>query len=289
MNEIYFDHNGYTFLKAQLPIEPVKGEGDIILPMLKIPMRFHYDGESRYKNILPLELHGRLQIGQQLLAFSKPCKFNIELNDQQRDWVMEIIIPLSLSGIEYIESARNGDLNLTILLELQFLYYRKTNSILSNGVSNTTANFTIPQSEWINNVLPGIGFNKKMLIELLIPEIEENNLAKDSILSLDKARHHFNQGQYDDAVAKCRMALEPFFEKTDSNGKSRKVFKDNWKQQLGESTYTWLTDTARAITVASNKPHHSPKEHYDRNESQLILITTTSIVSFITSAIESEA
>jgi hypothetical protein len=90
-------------------------------------------------------------------------------------------------------------------------------------------------------------------------------------------------------VAKCRVALDPFFElekKVETIGGEQTVsrvpvLRRSCETRLGQATYVWLSSALRAIKEAANPVHHSPSAHYDQLESQLILTNTTAFVAYV--------
>jgi hypothetical protein len=107
-----------------------------------------------------------------------------------------------------------------------------------------------------------------------------------SYKALQQAQERHKIGLYDDAVAKCRVALDPFFEmveKADEKGVVRRVpeLQRSWQSKLGEATYRWLNDTFGAIREAANPTHHSPSIHYDQMESLMILSITAAVLSYV--------
>jgi len=151
----------------------------------------------------------------------------------------------------------------------------------------------ISQSDWIEHVLPGIGYGKIHIVEFPAVPLESCQALDHSFQSLKQAEEKHRLGYYDDAVGKCRMALEKFFDLVSvdpSHTESRKipVLKKSWEKKMGKATYDWLNSTLGAIKDASNPPHHSPNPHYDQLESQMILAITTAVVAYVARASETE-
>ena len=153
--------------------------------------------------------------------------------------------------------------------------------------------FQIPQSDWVERVLPNIGYGKVHLLEFPAAPLEACAALDHSFKALKQAEEKHRLGFYDDAAGKCRLAIEPFFdyEPVDPiHPDSRKipVLKKSWEAKLGKATYDWLKTTLGSIKDASNPPHHSPNEHYSQLDSQMILAITTAVVAYITRTIKPE-
>lgn len=69
----------------------------------------------------------------------------------------------------------------------------------------------VPASEWVNRVLPGLGFNRLHLIEVTVPD-EGSFLGKadaEKIMRLfNESLENFNLGRYKETVQRCRDIFE---------------------------------------------------------------------------------
>ena len=143
----------------------------------------------------------------------------------------------------------------------------------------------IPQSVWIGQFLPRVGYGTVHIIELPAVPVSACQLFSHSFEALKQAQELHKIGLYDDAVAKCRVALEPFYERgevQDADGKTRPIpiLKKCWEGRLGKATYDWLAASLGALKDVSNKPHHSPNLHFDQLESQMLLSIMTALVAY---------
>ncbi len=153
--------------------------------------------------------------------------------------------------------------------------------------------FQIPQSDWIERVLLGIGHGKVHIVEFPATPLEACAALDHSFKALKQAEEKHRFGFYDDAAGKCRLAIEPFFdhESVDANNpESRKipVLKKHWETKLGKATHDWLKATLGSIKDAANPPHHSPNEHYSQLDSQMILAVTMAVVAYIARNVKPE-
>jgi hypothetical protein len=144
---------------------------------------------------------------------------------------------------------------------------------------------TIPRTTWIDRVLPNTGVGVVHLIELSAVPIESCQAFKHSFDALQQAQTLHSQGYYDEAVSKCRIALEPFFDHlpvdpTHKDSRKIPVLKKSWETKLGKVTYVWLNSTLGAIKDAANPTAHSPKSHFDQFESQMLQAITTTLIAY---------
>lgn len=153
--------------------------------------------------------------------------------------------------------------------------------------------FLVTQSDWIERVLPNVGFGKVHIVEFPATPLETCATLDNSFKALKQAEEKHRLGFYDDAAGKCRLAIEPFFDHEPADpaqSESRKipVLKKSWETKLGKATYDWLKATLGSIKSAANPPHHSPNEHYGQLDSQMILAVTTAVVAYIARTVNPE-
>jgi hypothetical protein len=144
---------------------------------------------------------------------------------------------------------------------------------------------TVPRSAWVERVLRQVGYGTVHVVELPAVPLENWQGLKHSYDALKQAQERHFHGLYDDAVGKCRLALEPFFDHVavdPTHKESRKVpvLKKAWELKLGKATYDWLNGALVAIKDAANRTHHSPNAHYSQLDSQMIQAVTTAVISY---------
>jgi len=103
--------------------------------------------------------------------------------------------------------------------------------------------------------------------------------------ALQQAQELHKIGLYDEAVGKCRVALDKFFEHEEKTGDDNKIRRvpilaKSWEKKLGKCTYDWLNNSLAVLKEAANKSHHSPNAHYDQFDSQMIIAITTTLVAY---------
>ena len=153
-------------------------------------------------------------------------------------------------------------------------------------VLHLAEDMTIPRDVWISIVLPQVGYGVVHVLEFPAAPLEACMELKGSFDAMKQAQERHRIGMYDDAVGKCRVALDPFFElieKPDDKGVVRRIprLQKSWETKLGEATYGWLNGAFGAIKEAGNKNHHTAQAHYDQAESQMILVITAAVLSFV--------
>jgi hypothetical protein len=219
-----------------------------------------------------------------------------EFRDLGRN-LLNVEVPLDQNRLAVIERERNGgDVRLRLefeliadeLIELKRIPDRAGHPAGVWGLMNhhrlyAKPEIVIPQSIWLKQILPNTGYGTIQIIELPVVPVGKSSRFKTACDALLQAQQFHAKGYYDDAVGKCRLALEPFFE---DNEERKKILKRSWETRLGKATYDWLNASFLAIKNPTNKPHHSPNPHYLRLDSQMLLSVTTALVVYAIEALE---
>jgi len=285
-------------VEARIEGNNVQSNGGVLYPRLIIPLKLDVKGMAKkYKDdIYAVQLgdvHGELIVGGQKISDCISYQLNQLVYDFDHDQHVYLEFPLNAQTLEWIEQQRQGSMQGLVRIKISCLSLGKERgapdepkppvafrdaSIISGEIP-----FTIPDTQWREKVLPGLGYGKVIAIELPAVPIESIQAMEHSYKALEQAQKQFQLGHYDEAVGKCRVALEPFFEMVEKDSEpSKKIpkLKKSWETKLGESTYRWLDESLGAIKVAANKPHHSPNVHFDRLGAQMLIMVTTALISY---------
>jgi hypothetical protein len=244
----------------------------------------------------------------QKIADSRPISLNRVIQGHQAYWGDEYLnfeFPLDARRIEAIERQRQGG-SLQFRLDVQILV-DEYGALPAHAESKRPPlwglcavqrlmlqeAFQVPQTDWIERVLPNVGYGKVHIVEYPATPLEGCAALDHSFKALKQAEEKHQLGFYDDAAGKCRLAIEPFFDHepidpTHPASKKIPVLKKHWETKLGQATHDWLKATLGSIKEAANPPHHSPNEHYSQLDSQMILALTTAVVAYIARTIRPE-
>lgn len=210
---------------------------------------------------------------------------------------VQLEIPMDRTRLALINRLRNGgDVTLRFDLELlvdELVEVARVPDTLRPSVwglverhhTQGKLTATIPRSTWLEQVLPGTEFAKVHIVELPAIPIDTCSDLKVSFDALQQAVKLEGMDFHNEAVAQCRIALEPFFETVqvpDGSGgtKPRRVLKAAWQTRLGQRTYDWLSGSFLAVNQATNQPHHPSSSGFDQMEAQMLLMITTALVSY---------
>lgn len=301
MNVTWNATNTGLKFEASINTANISGVGATIYPRLVFQVKLNISEEIGW------HLRGKVQAwsigtmtGELLIGFEKITDIKTySLNsrrlggqDYSPDEYLNIEIPLDTRQIEWLEQHRAGksfEAKLKINLQVQMFGSNAHTPNFPFGLLDTSIvqgeiPFIVPDTQWREQVLPGLGYGKVMVVELPAVSLESCKALEHSFKALENAQKQFNLGLYDETAGSCRVALEQFFEqvpKDEGSDKTIPKLKASWETRLGAATYQWLDAALGAIKVPTNKPHHSPHNHFDRLDAQMLLMITTALVSYV--------
>lgn len=294
-----FSINGWsTQSNIFLEVDRISGAGGPEYPRLIIPVEFTLrpsegGGKIKVYSLLWLKcgLHiENIKIGE---GFSEPIvEYSLPYRSQRQ---ISIEIPFDLYRIEKIEERRRDDIQFRLLGSALVAEYP---SVFSAGpgsyeqlecrrdIENFTKGhfditFTIPQSHWVDKILPNLGYGKVKLIEIPIPEKIVPDTFKNALEELVQAQDYFIQGDYDKTVEHCRNALEPLKNLLPEIKALLTNSKYEWVAEVGHATHDWIDKIYKKTRDVSSIPHHLPSiGNFNRFEAQAILMVTIALLSY---------
>jgi hypothetical protein len=288
-------------VEANINVENVQGLGSSVLPRIYFQVKLSIGEEvgSHFRGKIQAwsfgMLTGELIVGgHEKIADIKPYSVNhVRLASQNyaTEINLNIEIPLDAKRIEWLEQKRAGksfEAKLHIDFQVQSFGANQHTADFPCGlmdISNIQGDipFTVPDTQWREKVLLGLGYGKVLVVELPAVSLESCAVLEHSFKALENAQKQFSLGLYDETAGSCRVALDQFFEqvkKEEGSDKTIPKLKKSWETKLGAATYQWLDTALGAIKEAANKPHHSPHSHFDRLDAQMLLMITTALVSY---------
>jgi hypothetical protein len=285
---------------ASVNIENVQGIGGSVLPRIFFQVRLNISDEHGWHLRDQVQawsfgiLTGELLIGNEKVADIKTYSLNNMRSGKQdypTEFTLNIEASLDARRIEWLERKRAGksfEAKLHIDLQVQIFGRNQHTPDFAFGLMSVPSIYgdiplVVPDTQWRERVLPGLGYGKVMVVELPAVSLESCAVLEHSFKALENAQKQFSLGLYDETAGSCRVALEQFFEpadKGDGSGKMVPKLKKSWEPSLGAATHQWLDDALSAIKDSTNKPHHSPHNHFDRLGAQMLMMITTALVSY---------
>jgi len=243
-----------------LEVDRISGFGGPEYPQLHIPIEF---------TLRPAEDRGEIKAYSLLWLRSSLHIENVKIGEGFPEPIAEyswpylsprqisIEIPLDHYRIEKIEERRQGDIQFrlsgsALIAEHPSIAkagpneqqeYRTDVENFTTGNFNIT--FSIPQSHWVDKILPGFGYGKVKLIEVPIPEKIVPDTFQKALTELQESQRYFVEGDYDKVVAHCRSALQliPEARSIDLSGIDKPSFNDKVREFLKQNLSTFLTNS----------------------------------------------
>jgi hypothetical protein len=276
--------------------DQIFGRNDFAGGTIMVPFKIEFSGSIMTGNRFlesaeTLILKGELRTEKGLRVSENTILENYRISNNQKAFESQFQFSFSNDVIYKIESERKGDLMLSLSIVIEAVLYEGmtfSNSQQRNFISGINkggghVQFQIPQSVWINKILPQIGHDSFRLIEIpsmshLIPG--EYSL---SICELEEAKKYFLLGEYDKTVAHCRSALDPFKAQKDELRtfiKSKSEF--SWVNEVLTATDEWLNKLVKSTSHFTSKAHHIPSTgHFGRSEAEIIMMVTVALIAYI--------
>ena len=296
-------------IEASVNIENVQGIGGSVLPRIYFQVKLNISDEIGWHLRDQVQawsfgiLTGELLIGHEKFADIKSYSLNNMRSGKQdypTEFNLNIEAPIDARRIEWLERQRAGksfEARLHIDLQVQIFGSNQHTPNFAFGLMSVPSIYgdiplTVPDTQWRERVLPGLGYGKVMVVELPAVSLESCAALDHSFKALENAQKQFSLGLYDETAGSCRVALDQFFEqvkKEEGSDRTIPKLKTSWETRLGTATHQWLDAALGAIKEASNKPHHSPHNHFDRLGAQMLLMVTTALVSYAAQQLSGEA
>lgn len=292
------------FIVAEVDLSPqgIYGTGSIESPLLIVNLRMNFrcPKDQSIGCLDYRELRCRLSVFDSThIGWSLPTHLRkpVRAGEQWKDDHVLVQFPLDKLRLDLVNRLRKGgDINLRFSVDLDADELVQVGEIKDKfrpwvwGLRerhqlHSDLSVVIPRSHWVERVLPGTGCGQVHFIELPAIAVETCEGMKASFEALKQAQKLESEGYYDEAVGKCRIALEPFFEyvdKPNAKGEKKKVpvLKASWETRLGKATYDWLNASLVAVKQATNEAHHLSSSSFGQMEAKMVITVTTALVAY---------
>lgn len=303
----------YSIAEAEISEVDVTGAGGSIAPQIWVPVRLTvaHRGMQPRGGLEIVSLTGRIWTVDGPLAAASPVNIAFIVPqgyDGYKDQHSYLEFPVDAARIDALEKIRAGG-DISFRLEV-VLYVNKLHALNQRPPNQPRAEIIwgyvqphklflqtelkIPRDIWISRVLRNVGYGVVQVIELPAAPLEACASLGHSFKALQQAQEMQKIGLYDEAVGKCRVALDKFFEyeeKTGEDGKTKKVpvLVKSWETKIGKATYDWLNATLGTLKGAANRAHHSPNQHFSQLDSQVIIMITVGMVAYVARTSKADA
>jgi len=143
----------------------------------------------------------------------------------------------------------------------------------------------IEMSQWVETILPGLGYNQLRLVELhLPPALPGHNAAS---VEFDKARLAFDQRRYSECVAACRGLVSMWNSLLGATGTNQMgdVVGNKLDWPTDDKRRTFITKTWVATLDMVNLSHHPEgqpdPQYFSAQETRLLFLQVAALSEFL--------
>jgi hypothetical protein len=145
----------------------------------------------------------------------------------------------------------------------------------------------IEQSKWSRDVLPGLGYDRLRLMELIFPPALPGHPS--AAKQFDQARRAIDQRRYGDSILACRGLLNMWEKQLGATKKNRvaEVIAHARGWQDGDVRRDLLDVLWKEVGDIANAPHHPEgnvdAEIFDARDARLVLLLTAALSEYVES------
>jgi HEPN domain-containing protein len=224
------------------------------------------------------EVHGLLYAAKQpadpgvpLLPFQPNPP--TQAQNLQYAFSLPLVFELTHAYVRYLEDfRRQTQPNANMMLKVQL--WGKIMRTSKDGNGNSVREFSyfttsgypetpirIPRSDWLDTILPSLGYDKILLVEVPLPQHPTaSEELKEAIQYLEQARDSLKHEKYKPAVQHCRQAKEVLIKR--SGG----ALKDLLVPLIGNTKTKAVDDTLLAFKDLYEASSHAPRPNEERVE-----------------------
>jgi hypothetical protein len=197
-------------------------------------------------------------------------------------------IPLELTTIARIENDRAGaDLRVQLTFKLLFALHTANGLPSFHSGRVDGLNFAIPRSQWVDHLLPGLGYRGLEILEIRYGSGLIALALPTSVKEIQEAKKCLSEGYFDKSAVHCRKAIETILDSRpsplDPTAKFRqrvdafitdnvKVDDQEAKLLAGQMQLIW--------EVTSPAAHSGPVHVFKRADADFILRATMALIEY---------
>jgi hypothetical protein len=199
-------------------------------------------------------------------------------------------IPLDLTTVGRIEQSRPGELKAALKFRPLLAIHSQDGAVREFEVGRVDGiAFAIPKSQWVEQLLPQLGYGRLELLEVRISESVRPEGLPQSVQELRLAHKYLNEGDWEKAVEQCRKALEAIPESRNLQlppgrtfaAKVDTLIHEHLKASLEEKQAKLIAEEMKLIWDLSSKAAHpSPPGYFKRPDAEFLVRNTMALVEY---------
>ena len=303
-SNVGFDSGGYI-AKISFEVQNVHALGGPEFPKLMFnldlrlsPLKTFSQPEKPGHPLTWLFLSGEFCSPEQRAVANFRDEVNLYADaSQSPETQFRLDIPLDLMTVERIEQSREGDLRAALNLRALFAVH------ISGGIAVQkfeTARvepiiFTIPKSQWVEKLLPQLGYGRLELIEVHISDGMRVEGFPKAAQEIREARAYLANGDWEKAVAHCRNTLEAILDSrplqlppaSKFSFKADTLIGEYLAPKLGEKQSKLLAEEMKLLwEICSKAAHPNPPDYFKRADANFIVRNTMAILEYVSGLLD---
>jgi hypothetical protein len=300
----------------------IRGEGGALHPQLVMPLKFDLNNYPSESMLAVCRVKATLGPGQNVFAQDALCRPIVEdltdgfpvhtIPSGSVSNTVDLRFWLTSAEVEHIESLRHrtqsNTFTLYVSLEAWVAGVKTFNEMkpgsqppaspweFNYGLFSqlfpfwtcriTTMPVQVDQSHWIDDVLPGLGYDRLRLLELSFPSPlpDHSNAAA----QFDRARKALDQRRYGDCISECRGLLNMWEQQYGVEKKKQRLadfiaIDRRWPE--GDIRRQLLDRLWKEVGDVANAPHHPEgdvnAELFNERDARLVLVLTAALSEYV--------
>lgn len=197
-------------------------------------------------------------------------------------------IPLDVQTVNRIERERgSADLRVQLTFQLLFAVHAPNGKFGFYGGRIDGLTFPLPRSQWVDNLLPGLGYGGLEILEIRYGSgLMAQQLPK-SVQELQEAKKCLLDGRWENSAVHCRKAVEILLDSKPSTLPVPAKFRDrvttwiNDNLKLDDSEAKLLAGQMQLIwDVTSPAAHPGPAHVFRKPDAEFVLRATMAFVEY---------
>jgi hypothetical protein len=200
--------------------------------------------------------------------------------------------PVDSKMLANIEEVRAGN-DVRVDLTFQFLMglHHHQGPLIYFQTGRAQIVFAIPRSQWVDLLLPRLGYEGLELIEVKYGTPLARQHLPNVVAQIQQAQKHILEGRWQEAVLDCRQALELTFAVRPSTPGSPRKFEDRVNDfirdhlRLDAAQAGLLAEQMMLIwRIASQAAHPTPIV-FSRNDAEFIAHSTIAVIGYVSKSL----
>lgn len=234
---------------------------------------------ARSEELMVSEINGQLLLSNGIRIGTLSCEKPYIILYSNNEHTLELYLELDHYKLHQIEEFRKGS-DLSLQMNIIFVMEKPGQPQNKEMGSFNNLRFDIPKSEWVEKILPNIGFKDVSLIEL--PKI--NPQWQKIIEHINEAWHQHSMGKYDKVLTECRKTLEALGNEVKNKGFTKDEEKSipDWEKFFNSEN---VGDTVGAINrkfYGFLAPGAHTGKAINKEDADFALLVTHGIVTLVT-------